>query len=128
MPYLAAAAEEATGGVPMMRPMVLEFPDDVGARDVDLQYMLGPSLLVSPVFTASGLADTYLPAGAGRTCSTAPSREAAGSRAATGSTRSGSTSARAPCCPSAPSTTLPSTPGPMASRCGCSSFPTATTR
>ena len=26
----------------MMRPMVLEFPDDPALRDLDRQYMLGP--------------------------------------------------------------------------------------
>lgn len=63
MPYLAGAARQATLGVPMMRPMVLEFPDDRGARGVDLQYMLGDSLLVSPVFTPDGRCETYLPEG-----------------------------------------------------------------
>jgi alpha-D-xyloside xylohydrolase len=63
MPYLARVAEEATRGVPMMRPMVLEFPDDRGARGVDLQYMLGDALCVSPVFSADGACDTYLPSG-----------------------------------------------------------------
>ncbi len=42
MPYLAAAAEEAhADGIPMMRPMVLEFPDDPTAAYLDRQYMLG---------------------------------------------------------------------------------------
>jgi alpha-D-xyloside xylohydrolase len=62
MPYLGRLAEEASGeGVPMMRPMVLEFPGDRGARYVDTQFMLGGALCVSPVFRADGVADTYLP-------------------------------------------------------------------
>lgn len=62
MPYLGRLAEEAvTEGVPLMRPMVLEFPDDRGARHVDTQFMLGDALCVSPVFRADGVADTYLP-------------------------------------------------------------------
>jgi len=62
MPYLARLAEEASGeGVPLLRPMVLEFPDDLGARHVDTQFMLGDALCVSPVFRADGVADTYLP-------------------------------------------------------------------
>jgi alpha-D-xyloside xylohydrolase len=62
MPYLARVAEEASAeGVPMMRPMVLEFPEDRGARSVDTQFMLGDALCVSPVFRADGAADTYLP-------------------------------------------------------------------
>ncbi|MDQ0375047.1 alpha-xylosidase [Cellulomonas humilata] len=64
MPYLAAAGVEAhQEGVPVMRPMVLEFPDDPGAATVDTQYMLGPDLLVAPVFTAGGDVDVYVPAG-----------------------------------------------------------------
>ncbi len=64
MPYLLAAENEVTeSGTPMMRPMVLEFPEDRTTFDVDTQYLLGPSLLVSPVFTADGTTHTYLPAG-----------------------------------------------------------------
>ncbi|QGQ19989.1 alpha-xylosidase [Cellulomonas sp. JZ18] len=64
MPYLAQAGLEAhTDGVPVMRPMVLEFPDDRGAATVDTQYMLGPSLLVAPVFSADGDVDVYVPEG-----------------------------------------------------------------
>jgi alpha-D-xyloside xylohydrolase len=67
MPYLARLAEEAVSdGIPLMRPMVLEFPDDRGARYVDTQYMLGDALCVSPVFRADGLAETYLPSGGWR--------------------------------------------------------------
>ncbi|MBI4901595.1 MAG: alpha-xylosidase [Actinobacteria bacterium] len=62
MPYLARLAEEAGDeGVPLMRPMVLEFPEDRGAWHVDTQFMLGDALCVSPVFRADGVANTYLP-------------------------------------------------------------------
>lgn len=64
MPYLYGAATEAhRTGVPMMRPMVLEFPDDPACRTLDRQYLLGPDLLVAPVFTAEGDVEVYLPAG-----------------------------------------------------------------
>lgn len=50
MPYLYAAAIEASAaGIPMMRPMVLEFPEDETCRMLDRQYMLGPSLLCGAV-------------------------------------------------------------------------------
>ena len=63
-PYLVAAGEEAhRTGRPIMRPMVLEFPDDPAAGQLDRQYMLGPDLLVAPVFTASGEVEYYLPHG-----------------------------------------------------------------
>ncbi|MEU0100030.1 alpha-xylosidase [Streptomyces sp. NPDC006267] len=64
MPYLYGAAVEAhLTGVPMMRPMLLEFPEDPACRTVDRQYMLGPDLLVAPVFTADGEVEYYLPQG-----------------------------------------------------------------
>jgi alpha-D-xyloside xylohydrolase len=64
MPYLADLAEQAScTGVAMMRPMVLEFPEDRGGYAVDTQFMLGDALCVSPVFRADGVAETYLPAG-----------------------------------------------------------------
>jgi alpha-D-xyloside xylohydrolase len=64
MPYLFDAACEAhETGVPMMRSMILEFPDDPGSDTLDRQYMLGESLLVAPIFTSDGMVDYYLPAG-----------------------------------------------------------------
>jgi alpha-D-xyloside xylohydrolase len=64
MPYLYAASVEAShSGVPVMRAMLLEFPDDRGAETLDRQFMLGPSLLVAPVFDKQGEVDVYLPAG-----------------------------------------------------------------
>ncbi len=64
MPYLFAAACEARDkGLPMMRAMVLEFPDDPAAEALDRQYMLGGSLLVAPVFSEAGDVLVYLPEG-----------------------------------------------------------------
>lgn len=63
-PYLLDAAREAhQHGWPVMRAMVLEFPDDPTCRHLDMQYMLGPALLVAPVFDDSGAVTYYLPAG-----------------------------------------------------------------
>lgn len=63
-PYLVAAGEEAhRTGRPIMRPMQLEFPSDPAVAHLDRQYLLGPSLLVAPVFSASGEVEYYLPAG-----------------------------------------------------------------
>ncbi|HZJ67448.1 MAG TPA: hypothetical protein VFD36_28265 [Kofleriaceae bacterium] len=47
----------------MMRPMVLEFPDDPACAHLERQYMLGGDLLVAPVFCAEGDVDYYVPAG-----------------------------------------------------------------
>ncbi|MDC8787071.1 alpha-xylosidase [Roseateles koreensis] len=66
MPYLYAKAIEATQtGVPMMRSMVLEHPQDPACASLDRQYHLGESLLVAPIFTESGEVDFYLPQGTG---------------------------------------------------------------
>ncbi|ORT60027.1 alpha-xylosidase [Streptomyces sp. CB03238] len=64
MPYLYGAAVEAhRSGTPLMRPMLLEFPDDPACRTLDRQYMLGPDVLVAPVFTAEGKVEFYVPEG-----------------------------------------------------------------
>ncbi|MGI5375834.1 alpha-xylosidase [Streptomyces sp. CA-251387] len=64
MPYLYEAARTAHAeGVPMMRAMVLEFPDDPGCAHLERQYMLGPDLLVAPVFSDEGDVAYYVPEG-----------------------------------------------------------------
>ncbi|BDZ39075.1 hypothetical protein GCM10025863_16890 [Microbacterium suwonense] len=64
MPYLHQHGLDAVRtGVPVMRPMALEFPDDPATAYLDRQYMLGADLLVAPVFRADGEVDFYLPAG-----------------------------------------------------------------
>ncbi|MGW2817348.1 alpha-xylosidase [Streptomyces sp. NPDC001415] len=63
-PYLQRAAQQAhTTGVPVMRAMVLEFPDDPAAATLDRQYLLGDDLLVAPVFTEDGTVEYYVPEG-----------------------------------------------------------------
>jgi len=64
MPYLyAQASYTARNGVPMMRAMMLEFPDDRTCAYLDQQYMLGDSLLIAPVFREDGNVTYYLPEG-----------------------------------------------------------------
>ena len=64
MPYLFEAARQAhLTGVPMLRAMLLEFPDDPACDYLDRQYLLGESLLVAPVFRSDGVVNYYLPAG-----------------------------------------------------------------
>lgn len=63
MPYLGRLGAEAAGqGIPVMRPMLLEFPHDRTARSLGTQYMLGDNLLVAPVFSAT-TAEFYVPQG-----------------------------------------------------------------
>lgn len=64
MPYLYRCAVETSQlGIPMMRPMLLEFPEDETCLYLDRQYMLGDSLLVAPIFQSSGEVSYYLPQG-----------------------------------------------------------------
>jgi alpha-D-xyloside xylohydrolase len=64
MPYLYYHAAEANRkGLPLMRPMVMEFTDDPGCAYLDRQYLLGDSLLAAPVFSEEGEVSYYLPQG-----------------------------------------------------------------
>lgn len=62
--YLMRCGEQAhEHGTPVMRPMFMEFPDDPAVWTLDRQYMLGPDLLVAPVFSRQGDVEYYLPKG-----------------------------------------------------------------
>lgn len=64
MPYLYSKAVEAhETGIPLMRALVMEFPRERACEDIDLQYMLGDSLLVAPVFREDSIVEYYLPQG-----------------------------------------------------------------
>ena len=64
MPYLYRnAVETSKTGVPMMRSMVLEFPEDRSCQYLADQYILGDSLLVAPIFNDRSMAEYYLPEG-----------------------------------------------------------------
>ncbi|MDE6687203.1 MAG: hypothetical protein K2K17_07800, partial [Lachnospiraceae bacterium] len=64
MPYLYRnAVETSLTGVPMMRSMVLEYPEDKNCAYLATQYFLGDSLLVAPIFNEQSMAEYYLPEG-----------------------------------------------------------------
>lgn len=64
MPYLYEVGLEAhRTGTPFMRPMQLEFDGDPAVDYLDRQYLLGPDLLVAPVFSERGDVRYFLPAG-----------------------------------------------------------------
>ncbi|CAG0982158.1 partial alpha-glucosidase, partial [Anaerolineae bacterium] len=84
MPYLLDMGREAsTHGWPMLRAMMLEFPNDPTCRYLDQQYMLGSALLVAPVFHPAGQVTYYLPAGAWRNLLTGLTTEGSGWRTET---------------------------------------------
>ncbi len=76
LPYIYSASWEVTANQStMMRALVMDFPDDTKALDINDQYMFGKSLLVCPVttsmyskdieedFSVVGTRELYLPAG-----------------------------------------------------------------
>ncbi|MEU8092049.1 TIM-barrel domain-containing protein [Micromonospora chalcea] len=64
LPYLwSAAVDSARTGSPMMRALLVDTPEDPAAWTADLQYRLGPDLLVAPVLDRSGERTVYLPTG-----------------------------------------------------------------
>ena len=68
-PYLLDCAKEAhETGIPVLRAMMLEFPDDRACDTLDRQYMLGSKYLVAPVFSEDGSVSYYLPAGTWKHC------------------------------------------------------------
>lgn len=58
--YASLAAETS---LPLMRAMVLEYPDDPNTYAMDLQYMLGSEILVAPIYNSAGRRPVYFPAG-----------------------------------------------------------------
>ena len=63
MPYVYAQAKECTEkGLPMLRALFVEFPDDPGAWRVDDEYLFGSQILVAPLLE-SGITgrSVYLP-------------------------------------------------------------------
>ena len=64
-PYLAAAAEEyQRSGLPLMRHLVLAYPDDARVRTVDDEFLFGPDILAAPVLEQGATTRTaYLPDG-----------------------------------------------------------------
>jgi alpha-glucosidase len=65
LPYIYNAMQQASEtGVPAMRPLFLEFPDDVNVAAIDDEFLFGSSILVAPVLTEGATErEVYLPKG-----------------------------------------------------------------
>jgi alpha-glucosidase len=61
---IALAAEAAKTGLPLVRHLLIEFPDDAQTWEIHDQYLLGSELLVAPVLTEGSTSRSlYLPEG-----------------------------------------------------------------
>ena len=65
MPYVYAQAKDsAERGLPMLRALFIEFPDDLGSWLVDDEYLYGSSILVAPLLHEGATSrNVYLPPG-----------------------------------------------------------------
>ena len=65
MPYVYAQAKDSSEhGLPMVRALFVEFPDDPGSWNVDDEYLYGSQMLVAPLMHENETGrDVYLPPG-----------------------------------------------------------------
>jgi len=64
MPYVYAQAKDCTErGLPMVRALLVEFPQDPGAWLVEDEYMFGSQILVAPLMESGNERMVYLPKG-----------------------------------------------------------------
>jgi alpha-D-xyloside xylohydrolase len=64
MPYIYAQAKDcAERGLPMVRALFVEYPDDPGSWLVDDEYLFGSDMLVAPLFEDVKARNVYLPPG-----------------------------------------------------------------
>lgn len=63
LPYIYSLGHEAyRKGVPIMRPLVMEFPNDTLVSNLTDEWLLGKGLLAAPLLNAGGSRNVYLPA------------------------------------------------------------------
>jgi alpha-D-xyloside xylohydrolase len=64
MPYIYAQAKESSEkGLPMLRALFVEFPNDPGSWLIDNEYLFGSDMLVAPLLEEVTERDVYLPPG-----------------------------------------------------------------
>jgi alpha-D-xyloside xylohydrolase len=64
MPYIYAQAKDCTErGLPMLRALFVEYPDDPGSWLIDDQYLFGADILVAPLLENVSRREVYLPPG-----------------------------------------------------------------
>ncbi len=64
MPYIFAQAKDCSEhGLPMLRALFIEYPEDPGSWLVDNEYLFGSDLLVAPLLESETARQVYLPPG-----------------------------------------------------------------
>ncbi len=64
LPYIYSSAKVSTmTGLPVMRPLILEYQNDPNTHNLDLEYLFGESFLVAPLFSEDDERSLYLPGG-----------------------------------------------------------------
>ncbi len=64
MPYIYTQAKHSSdNGLPMLRALFIEYPDDPGSWLIDDEYLFGSDMLVAPLFENVDERDVYLPPG-----------------------------------------------------------------
>lgn len=62
MPYIYAQVEQCTEtGLPIVRALFIEFPDDPGAWDIDDAYLFGSDIYAAPLMENTKGRSVYLP-------------------------------------------------------------------
>ena len=64
MPYIREQAENCTRtGLPMVRALLVEYPDDPAVWTIDDEYLFGSDILVAPLMEETSSRMVYLPEG-----------------------------------------------------------------
>jgi alpha-glucosidase len=62
LPYIYSLGHEAyRTGAPIMRPLVMEFPDDTAVANMTDEWLLGKGLLAAPILDSGGSRGIYFP-------------------------------------------------------------------
>jgi len=62
IPYIYSLGHEAyTTGAPIIRPLVMEFPNDTTVANMTDEWLVGKGLLAAPLLNAGGIRSLYLP-------------------------------------------------------------------
>lgn len=64
LPYIIVEAHKSIiEKIPLIRPLMMEYPEDKTSSYIDDEYMFGSSILVAPLLSSSNTRELYLPPG-----------------------------------------------------------------